>query len=590
MGERTESFERFYQEACQQEPPALRTLLVGWDVLECRGEPDRRILVLGNAQGEKRVLKQVSRQQNARMRAELQALNDASEPGIPRLYDFAEDDRYVYLLREYVEGCNLEEWRLQNSTPSPAQIARIGIQLCNILEHIHRRGIIHRDVKPQNVILAPDGRVFLIDFDISRRYNEGGAHDTEYLGTRDTAAPEQFGYGQTDVRTDLYALGVVLLYLATGRYEISALPAVPRPLRGVVRRCTRFAPDRRFASASNLRRRLEGVLHTSRRRVWVGIIAALVSLCALGGIWFLQSRQPVYPSLITLPADTVVVFQEPLIAQCVRAVLGVSENDPVTFSDLAKVSEIQIYGDFTDGAAHDLRYTDDRVYIGERVIHHGSITSLQDLLLMPNLRVLRLYRQPIDTVNVLAALVRLEELYLDESPNVRSISAIAKLEKLRTLDLSDTAVDDLSALSGCPRLRQINLERIPCKHLEVLSRYPYLEYLNVNEASPQAVTDAVRGKMIDYLWLDYSGLTDITPFVAAEGVQQLHAKHNAIASLAGIEALTTLEYVDVAYNPLADLTPLLALPRLKAVRIDPSLQPLWAAIQPQAQFQVEWEN
>ena len=119
MGERTESFEKFYRESCQQEPPALRSLIGGWEVVECRGEPDRRILVLSNTQGEKRVLKQFSHQQNARMRAELQAMNDAHEPGIPRLFDYAEDDRFVYLLREYVEGCNLEEWVALNGTQTP---------------------------------------------------------------------------------------------------------------------------------------------------------------------------------------------------------------------------------------------------------------------------------------------------------------------------------------------------------------------------------------------------------------------------------------------------------------------------------------
>ena len=590
MGKITEEFEQFYQAECGSEPAALQGLIDGWDVLESHGSGDRRVLLIQNATGEKRILKQFPHEQNARMRAELLALNAAQEPGIPKLFDYAEDESYVYLVREYVEGFNLEEWVAQHGKASLTETARIGCQLCEVLERLHRRNIIHRDVKPQNVIITPDGRVYLIDFDISRRYTEGESHDTEYLGTRNTAPPEQFGYGQTDARTDIYSLGVVLLYLATGSYNLDAIARLPRPLRGTVRRCTRFAPARRYRTAAQLRRRLCAIGNHPRRLVLIAAVTIVALAFVLSGVLFFQPREHVFPKLVTLAADAPVTFREPLIEQCVRAQLHKPAGVTIFFGELSAVSEVYLYGDFTDGAVHDLNYQGNQVYVGELALNHGNVLTLSDLLMMPNLRVLRLFRQPLSDVDALAPLVKLEELYLDESTNIRNIAAVAKLNQLRTLDISDTAVSDLSPLAGCPRLRQINLERIPCENFSVLSRYPYLKFLNVNEASPNAVIAAVSGKMIDYLWLDYSGLTDIKPFLKAESVEQLHAKHNQIRSLKGIEALTMLEYVDVAYNPIADLSPLLALPRLKALRIDPNLLTAWEQIRTQANFSIEWET
>lgn len=589
MGKITEELDALRQAQASRESEVLCRLIEGWEVLEAHGGEEHRVLLIQNEQGEKRILKQFSHHQNARMRAEREALNAAQERGIPKLYEIAEDDQYVYLLREYVEGVNLEAYRETHKPLPVAEVARIATELCRVLTCLHRRNIIHRDVKPQNVIITPEGNVYLIDFDISRKYTVGEAHDTEYLGTRDLAAPEQFGYGQTDARSDIYSLGVVVLFMCTGSYELSNIPLVPWALRGVVRRCTGFAPEKRYQSVGQLSRRLRGAVTRPRRLVWAaGITAALLALACVAGV-FLWPKPRVFPTLVTLTDSAPVAFQEPLIAQCVRAQLGKAADAPVRYGELAGITELYIYGNYTDGKAHDPEYRGDSVYINGVRIDHGTIRSLADLLLMPKLRVLRLYRQPLSNVDALAPLSKLEELSLDESPNVADIAAIQGLPWLRTLDISDTAVRDLSPLAGCPRLRQINLERIPCKDFSVLSRYPYLEYLNVNEASPEAVMAAVAGKMIDYLWLDYSGLTDIQPFARAESVKQLHAKHNSIRSLAGIEALTTLEYVDVAYNPVEDLRPLLSLPRLKALRIDPSLANAWEAIASEANFQVEWE-
>jgi serine/threonine protein kinase len=102
MGKDTEEFKQFCEEQLRREPPCLRQLIDGWEVLESIGNDEHRVMLLKNPQGEKRILKMFSHKQNARMQAEREALNATREPGIPRLFDYAEDDQYVYLLREYV--------------------------------------------------------------------------------------------------------------------------------------------------------------------------------------------------------------------------------------------------------------------------------------------------------------------------------------------------------------------------------------------------------------------------------------------------------------------------------------------------------
>ncbi|NLI21787.1 MAG: protein kinase [Clostridiales bacterium] len=590
MSKETEEFERFCETMASSEPEALRGLIDGWEVLECRGNDEHRVLLIRNDQGEKRILKQFSHRQNARMRAEREALNEARVDGIPKLFDYAEDDRFVYLVREYVEGVNLEEWIGEHGPMSVNEAARIGEQLAAVLAQLHMRQIIHRDVKPQNVIMTPEHRVVLIDFDISRKYTQGEEYDTEYLGTRNIAPPEQFGYGQTDARTDLYSLGVLLLYLVTGSYELREMGKLPRPLRRVVRRCTHFAPERRYQTAAQVRHRLRAVENRPKRLAFFGALAALCAVGVAAGVLWLGAGARTYPSLTVLPAEAVVTFREPTVEAYVRAKLGKGADEPLRYGEISDISEIYLYGTVADGQSHSLKYIGNKVYADDQLIHNGTVDDLTDLLMFPKLRVLRLFRQPVSDVDALAALTRLEELSLDESPNVTDISAVSQLEWLRTLDISDTSVGDISALAGCPRLRQIDLERIPCENYSVLSRYHYLELLNVNAASPEAVMAAVSGKMIDYLWLDHSGLTDIGPFLRAEGVEQLHAKNNEIRSLEGIDALTMLEYVDVAYNPVEDLSPVLSLPRLKALRIDRSMTAAWDAIKDRATFRIEWQE
>ena len=196
-------------------------------------------------------------QQEARILAHLQ------HPGLTPITDFFGERENWYLVMEYVKGWSLEE-TLSRSPQYRLPIARalnIFQQLCRVLDYLHGQTppVVFRDLKPSNVMLTPDGQVKLIDFGIARFFKPGQGRDTVNLGTPGYAAPEQYGgHGQTDVRADVYALGVLLHQMLTG-YDptitpfrlptIQSLNTNVRPeIAQAIHRATAHEPDQRFPS------------------------------------------------------------------------------------------------------------------------------------------------------------------------------------------------------------------------------------------------------------------------------------------------------------------------------------------------------
>ena len=166
---------------------------------------------------------------------------------------------------DYIEGEPLSKI-IKEHGPQPQEIVVAwGKQLCEVLYYLHTRkpAIIYRDMKPSNIMLRPDGNIKLIDFGIAREYKEDNTEDTDSLGTKGYAAPEQFGgNGQTDARTDIYCLGVTLYHLVTGRnpckepYEVRPIREVNAALSGgleqIILKCTRKNPNERYQTAMEL--------------------------------------------------------------------------------------------------------------------------------------------------------------------------------------------------------------------------------------------------------------------------------------------------------------------------------------------------
>jgi serine/threonine-protein kinase len=185
--------------------------------------------------------------------------------------DHFEQDGKAYLVMEYVPGETLLSFLVREGLPQPqARVFEWTRQLCDALDYLHTQTppIIFRDLKPANIMLTPSGQVKLIDFGIARLFKPGQAKDTQAFGTIGYSAPEQYGKGQTDARSDVYSLGVLLHQLLTG-YDPTSTPFrlppagqvnlnMPRQISDAIATATESDPDRRFASIPAFRAALLG--------------------------------------------------------------------------------------------------------------------------------------------------------------------------------------------------------------------------------------------------------------------------------------------------------------------------------------------
>lgn len=177
-----------------------------------------------------------------------QSLLHYSAPNLPAVYEVARGEQENLVLEEYIQGDNLGEL-LREGLFAPKETRDIALQLCRALWTLHSMDVVHRDVKPENVILRENTAV-LIDFDAARVYKPDCTQDTQILGTIGFAAPEQFGLSQSDVRADIYSLGVLINVMLTGCHPSEKL--APGRLGRVVERCIRINLQRRYPSVLRL--------------------------------------------------------------------------------------------------------------------------------------------------------------------------------------------------------------------------------------------------------------------------------------------------------------------------------------------------
>ena len=181
------------------------------------------------------------------------ALMRISHPNLARLYDIFEDGEELLLLEEYIDGTTVSDL-LTAGLYTEEGVRTVCAALCDGLYALHTVGIIHRDIKPENIMIESSGRVILIDYDAARIFKNGRSQDTRILGTAGYAAPEQFGIAQTDERSDIYSLGILMNVMLTGCHPSSRL--YNGKLRKVIERCTHIDPAARFRDTTELKKYL----------------------------------------------------------------------------------------------------------------------------------------------------------------------------------------------------------------------------------------------------------------------------------------------------------------------------------------------
>lgn len=465
---------------------------------------------------------------------------------VPEAVDYFVEDGVQYLIRTWLPGHSLSQIQEKEGVFSPERCVRAGEALCLLLEQIHglEPPVIHRDMKPENIILSPSGEFCLIDFDIAREYKAGQSADTVFMGTRRTAAPEQYGFSQTDERTDLYALGVTLRYMLTGSYEPEALEGAdcPENLKRCLRRATAFSPDSRYHSAEEFRLALIGA--EGRKNLWRFLAASVCALIAISGaiVWrsqrteeqeipaFVESgtgeQEPDISDAAQIGADEPVTFDNALLEQAVRAELGMPEGI-ITENDLTRVERLAVVGCVILSRKQSYRYViysyvDEVPQEGEPF---GNISDLSLLSKMPNLKELYLCGQQIEDLTPLSDLP-LRRLYLCDN-QITDLAPLADIITLQLLYIGNNPAKDISPLASLYNLKELLLDSgewdDPVDSFVPLGEISQLEWLSLNNRIP-ADGDWSPLENLDSLW----------------ELKLWHPPADKLVCLAGMDSLTSL--------------------------------------------------
>ncbi|MBQ8171750.1 MAG: serine/threonine protein kinase [Oscillospiraceae bacterium] len=183
---------------------------------------------------------------------------------LPDIYHAEHIGNEIEIVEEYVHGNTLSDIMAYGRKFTSNEVRSIGLYLCDTLEKLHNSGLIHRDIKPSNIMLTDAGTIKLIDFNAARSYDGNQDKDTRLLGTEGYAAPEQYGFSETDYRADIYSVGVTLKELCRG--EVGSL-------RRAINGCTEFDPKKRYKTVKALRK---DISHPYRREITGCVVSALL--------------------------------------------------------------------------------------------------------------------------------------------------------------------------------------------------------------------------------------------------------------------------------------------------------------------------
>ncbi len=523
------------------------------------------------------------------LRAEAENLRSASFSFLPRFIAQTEEDGIFWLQREYIPGDTL--WEIvERRGPLPGKEAgELLCRLCELAGQLHnaRPPVICRDIKPQNIVLTPEGNLFLIDFGTAREYREEAPHDTVFVGTRQTAAPEQYGYRQTDCRTDIYALGVVYLYLLTGSLDVqkrSVKNLLSPQTTQIIEKCTRLDPEERYQSCPELRDAIRGAAGpvTERvkkkiRRRWELLAAGAACIAVILGCFaYVRGQNKPYE------------FHSELIGEAVREQLGREYDEPVTKGELAQIGTLRICGwrimeDTASHSVHQGAHTIDGDGDNETV---GPIFDLTDCSYMTGLRTLVLDRQHITDISPLQGLSleyvslcgneitdlsplrdmeSLQTVYVNET-EVSDLSALAGKTALTALGIADTRVEDLSPLAG------LNIEKLDMTvpsgaDWDLLTALP-LKTLAVHSYSEELEEKLGTIATLEEIYIYGYQHTTLEPLLNLKNLTVLDVYWGNAQSLEGIGALKNLSSLNLAGTQVSDLTPLRDNQRLVRLNVE----------------------
>lgn len=384
--------------------------------------------------------------------------------GIPELIEHYTNGKYQFIIKTYFEGLSLYDYVMNQGGLDIKEVFHITEQLLDILSYLHIQSppIINRDIKPQNIIYTPEKEVKLIDFDIARQFRQEERYDTVYLGTRDYAPPEQFGFCQTDQRTDIYSIGMLMFFLLTGHTEIKSIDThiQGNKIKKLIEKCTAFSPKERYANVNQLRKAITYIKDTKRKvlryikGVFCGIFILLLSV-------FVTKQQEDIQKI----DSTIVLTDE----------ANIQETQIISFSDKNLENVIR---EVINKPTGDMFLSDVQM-ITSLDAESKNIESLEGIQYLSNLIVLGLWENDINDISPIKSLSQLEQLFLDGN-NISDLKPLSMLNRVFNLGLGGNNIQDISPLANLANLQMLNISNNYISDLEPLLNINFLECLDLS--------------------------------------------------------------------------------------------------------------
>ncbi len=479
-----------------------------------------KVLLIEDESGMLLVAKKVANDRRELLK-EYDLLKNIDCEHLPKVYEIIEEIDYSYIIMAYIDGVTLQEVINERKQLTEMEVINFGIQICSILKILHDKKMIHRDIKPENIMISHH-KLYLIDFNAARAFNEQSDSDTVVIGTRGFASPEQYGYCQTDTRTDIYSLGATMHYLLTGETLFrdnrgsGVEHDIHKDLRNIIEKCMSFNPQNRYANVSILSKKLENAgsreSGLSNFKGWRFFVAG----CFVGILLiFLQSQNIVNinkdildkshkpagvtdidQTVLALDSNAEITFQDPAFEEVVRQLLNKNTSDKMILNELDKITQIFAIGNsvIIPGADGSVSFNyslsnqiNGQDYIsvyfledGSSRMERGGIQSLEDVKYLRNLRVLDLKKQRISDLSPLKNLKYLTNINFTDN-YISDLTPIAEQKSLVGIICDGNQIEDIDPLESIvEQLFQIGFASNDITNSDLLSKARNLSYINMS--------------------------------------------------------------------------------------------------------------
>ena len=584
---------------------------------------EKQVYVVEHMQtGEKYILKCALNEGAKFLETEYEFLLKHEFDFLPKVVWGKQIENGFYMIRQYFKGETLESYVEKRGCLLVKEALPVIEIIGNYIGQFHRQEppILHRDIKPQNFLRTSDGQYKVIDMETMKYYKESTDFDTVIIGTKMTAAPEQFGYQKSSVQTDIYSLGILLVYLLTGDYSLKKknLKTIPYSLRKIIKKATAFDPKKRYKTADNFTREIHFYKRFKIRKNTVySVIFFMLIAVVLGGCIYklreVNETKYVDEEMFTA-VDEEVTFKNSRIDVAVRQYLGKSADEVILTSELQQIETLIIIGDkvFNDWDVYDEYYKgkwyetgqmkqpvdefmpEDLKYftnLKELALDVQNVNSLEGIENLP-LRKISVSMNNIEDVEPLTHIESLEVVRISCNP-IKSLEGFDKLSNIEVLNLSDTKVDNLQSITNCP-LKELNCSYAKVTDYAFLKSMNSLQTLCMGNADRETVEYINTLVELEELTIVRSEISSLTQLDNLTNLVSLDVSDSVMLdSLEGVENFKKLEYIafistnvsdisalgslknlytiEPSYSPVTDFTPLLECPVFNMIYVDKEL-------------------